>query len=232
MTSTTQRPVGTSTRGPAPERDASMAQLIPSPPKARRRWGVLTLMVAVVGLSSLGVVWLVHASSTAMSVVAARQTIPRGTVIDAEDLMVVQIASDPALRPVPGSQLSGLVGQRAALDVAAGSLLTADSVSAQDVPPAGFSLVGVPVSDLMLPGVALMAGDEVRVVAMPGTAIGASSGAPTAISAVVVGTAAGQGATGQAQTVVSVQVPEADAVPLAALAATGKAVIVLDSRDR
>ena len=57
--------------------------------------------------------------------------------------------------------------------------------------------------------------------------------APVSVSAVVVGTQAGTDLTGAgAQTIVTVQVPTADAAALAAMAATGNVVLVLDSRER
>ncbi len=78
--------------------------------------------------------------------------------------MTVRIDKDLALRTVPGAGLDSLVGQRASLDVAAGSLITAESVTAENIPSEGHSLVGVAVSTGMLPGVELVSGDEVQVV--------------------------------------------------------------------
>ena len=235
MTSTVERLSGAvGGRGPAgahPGGGSGAGSVVPSPPRARRRWGLFAAMVALVCAGALGVAWLVQASTTAVPVVAARSTIERGTLISAGDLMVVRIATDPSLRTVPGSQLSGLVGKRAALDVAAGSLLTSESVSAANTPGAGFSLVGVGVADSMMPGTSLLAGDRVRVVA---TADGqaAATGGPTSIGAQVVGTRTGTNASGQSQTIITVSVPASDAAALAAIAASGKVAVVLDSRDR
>lgn len=237
MTSTVERLSGAvGGRGPAgahPGGGSGAGPVVPSPPRARRRWGLFAAMVALVCAGALGVAWLVQASTTAVAVVAARSTIERGTLISAGDLMVVRIATDPSLHTVPGSQLSGLVGKRAALDVAAGSLLTSESVSAANAPGAGFSLVGVGVADSMMPGTSLMAGDRVRVVATAESqTAGSSTGGPTSISAQVVGTRTGMNASGQSQTIITVSVPASDAATLAAIAASGKVAVVLDSRDR
>ena len=173
--------------------------LLPSPPKARRRWGLFAAMAALVCL------------------------------------VTVQVGSDPALRSVPASALADLVGKRAAVDVAAGSLLTTDSTTDKQIPGTGHSLVGVGVMPAMMPGTKLMAGDRVRIVATPSQAgvPAATPGAPTSVAAVVVSTFTGTDTTGQgAQTIITVDVPSGDAAQLAAMAASGKVAVVLDSRDR
>jgi len=208
---------------------------VPTPPRARRRWGLFAAMVLVVALGVLGDVWLMTSTTSAQEVVAARTTIERGTVIAAEDLTTVRVELDPALKVIPGADLAGLVGQRAALDMAAGSLVTADAVAESVVPADGFSLVGIGVGSAQLPGVPLMAGDEIRVVATPvlTTATSDAEAPPVSVAAVVVGTQTGTAPSvaGQ-QTIVTVQVPTADAAALASLAATGNVAIVLDSRER
>lgn len=213
---------------------STTSAVVPTPPRARRRWGLFAAMVLVVALAALGNVWLLASTTTAQEVVAARSTIERGTVIAREDLMTVRIELDPSLHTVPGGDLAGLVGQRAALDVAAGSLLTVESVTEATVPPDGYSLVGIGVAQARKPGVTLVAGDQVRVVATPELATESDAEAtPISVVAVVVGTQPGtDGTTAGAQTIVTVQVPTADAASLAAMAATGNVAIVLDSRER
>lgn len=219
---------------PRPTNGALPAATALTPPRARRRWGLFAAMVLVVALGALGNVWLLASTTTAQEVVAARTTIERGSVVTREDLMTVRVELDPSLHTVPGADLNGLVGQRAALDVAAGSLVTSESVTGTTVPRDGYSLVGIGVAQARMPGVPLLAGDEVRVVATPQLATGAGADAtPVSVAAVVVGTQAGTDATGAgAQTIVTVQVPSGDAASLAALAATGSVAVVLDSRER
>lgn len=207
---------------------------VPTPPKARRRWGLFAAMAALVCLGALGNVWLHQATTSAQQVVAARSTIERGTVISRDQLMTVQIGSDPALSPVPASDLEGMVGKRAAVDVAAGSLLTRDAATDKNVPGEGHSLVGVGVMPAMMPGAKLVAGDRIRIVATPGQQGDATAiSTATSVTAVVVSTETGTDTTGQgAQTIITVDVPTGDAAQLAAMAATGKVAVVLDSRDR
>jgi hypothetical protein len=143
--------------------------------------------------------------------------------------MLVRVNLDPALNPVEGLQLERLVGQRAALDLPAGGLVTDEAVTATVLPAKGQSVVGISLPPALLPGEPLRAGDDVRVVATPGEQGEVSEGEQRFIAAVVVGVHA-DAQTGQ--TVVSVQVPYAAAAELAARAATGKVVLVLDSRER
>ena len=124
--------------------------LLPSPPKARRRWGLFAAMAALVCLGALGNVWLHQATTNAKQVVAARTMIERGSIITRDQLVTVQVGSDPALRSVPASALADLVGKRAAVDVAAGSLLTTDSTTDKQIPGSGHSLVGVGVMPAMM----------------------------------------------------------------------------------
>lgn len=216
-------------------RDQGGAGHLPSPPKPRRRWGLFAAMAAVVCLGALGNLWLLRAFTDASSVLAARVTIERGSVISRDDLIEVQVGIDPSLQTVPADRLESLVGSRAAVDVAAGSLLTPRSVTDTTLPETGYSLVGVSVTPDLMPGTQLLAGDRIRVVATPGQQgdPALAQGELTAVSAVVVSAVTRPDATGQgAPTVVTVQVPAEDATRLAAMAATGKAAVVLDSRAR
>lgn len=198
-------------------------------PRLRRRPVLMMASVAAVCLGALLGVWAWTSTSTTHEVVAARQTITRGQTISQADLMTVQVGVDPGLKPIPGSQLTGLVGQRAALDMAAGSLVTGDDVTATVLPRQGMSLVGVALPPSLLPGEALVAGDRVRVVATPGQQGDVGPEPPATIPATVVGVYPdGQGG----QTIVSVEVPQERAAELAARSATGKVALVLDSRER
>ena len=81
--------------------------------------------------------WAYTSTSTAHEVVAVRASVQRGEVITREDLVTVRVGVDPALKPIPAAQLDSIVGQRAALDLAAGGLVTADQVAPAVLPAAG-----------------------------------------------------------------------------------------------
>ena len=201
-----------------------------TPPRLRRRPLLIGLSVVAVCLGALLGAWAYTSATNAQGVVAVRTSVERGQVIDRDDLVTVRIGVDPALQPIPATELEGLVGQRAATDLPAGGLVTRAAVSSTVLPAAGQSVVGVPLPAALLPGEPLRPGDVVRIVATPGEQ-GDVTGSkpPHAITATVVGLFPDDE---KGVTVVSVQVPFAVAVEAAARAATGKVAIVLDSRER
>ena len=210
-------------RAPMTARDAI------APPKLRRRPLLVVASIAAVCLGALFGAWAYTSISTAQEVVAVRSSVQRGELISREDLVAVWIGVDPALSPIPASHLDGVVGQRAAMDLPAGGLVTRDSISSTVVPAQDMSVVGVALPAALLPGEPLRAGDQVRVVATPGQQGDVDEGEQRSITATVVGI---YPAADSDQTVVSVQAPYDQAAELAARAATGKVALVLDSRER
>lgn len=208
------------------------AGLVPEPPRVRRRPLIVVLAVIAVCLGALLGVWAWTTNTTQTEVVGLRRDVPRGALIQSADLMQVRVGLDPALRTVPASGLAALVGKRAGQDMAAGSLLNPTQVTDGVVPPAGMSLVGLPLSTAQMPAVTLRNGDQVRVVSTPpkGTAVTA---APVVVPATVQDlVSVGDPKSGTQQTVVNVLVPSADAADLASRAAGGTIALVLDSRER
>jgi len=195
-------------------------------PKLRRRTGLIALGVALVALGSVGAAYLTTVVGDTSAVVAVGQDVERGSVIEARDLTVARISGDPALQTVPQSQLDSLIGQRAAVDLSAGSLLTPSSTTTEVIPAQGQSLVGVTLTPAQLPGQPLLAGDEVRVVATPREQEDVPATAPTFYSAVVVSV---RNLDDLGQVVVDVTVPSANAGALAAQVATGRVALVLDA---
>ena len=224
-TTTTARPPSTapnSVNGRKPAVGAS------TPRKLRR--GPLMVLVSI-GLvligAALGVgVWLL--SSSSVEVVAARASIDRGVVITAADLEGTRVVVDSTVPVVPATELSGLVGKRAASDVAAGTLLSPAQVTAVLPPGTGESVVGVALATGQLPAEPLRPGDHVRLVQTP-AAQGDVPATQVTIDAEVQSVT--PAADGQA-TVVDLLVPESRAAEVAARAATGRVAMVLDSRER
>lgn len=198
------------------------------PPKLRRRPVLIAASVAAICLGALASMWAYQSTSNAQSVLAVRQTIERGDVITADDLMTVNISVDPALKPLSADQASSVVGKHAALDMSAGGVVTQDQVTEQALPAKGSSVVGIALTPGMLPANQIRVGDKVRVVVTPGQQGEMPTGQPDSIEAVVVGVAKDE-TTGNA--IVNVQVPNNEGPMLAARAATGKVALVLDSRS-
>lgn len=196
-----------------------------SPPKLRRRPLMAVVAAALIVLGGLGGAWAWLAGTSSVEVVAMRAAVERGAVITADDLVVVRVNPDPALQVVPAESLDVLVGQRAATSLVAGALLAPGQVTDVLPPAEGFSVVGLSPEVGLMPAEPLLAGDRVRIVQTPGVQ-GEVTGDPVALSAEVLGVRL----VGD-RTVVDVLVPTRQAPQLAALAATGNAAIVLDSRE-
>lgn len=201
----------------------------PAPPRTRRRPGLLAAGVAMVALGALGAAYLTQVVGNTVPVVAVVQTVRAGEVINRADLAVANVAADPALAPVTAERLDSFVGQRAAVDLSAGSLLTEQAVTDEVVPAAGRSLVGVALTSSQLPAAVLQPGDRVRVVDTPTAQGEPPSTTPSTIPGEVA-SAVGPDDTGL--TVVNLIVTDDRAADLAARVATGRVALVLDSRER
>ena len=209
--------------------DGAGASTLVPPPRLRRRPALVVAAIGAICIGALLAGWAWTATTTTQEVLVARDTIERGEVIGAEDLARLRVSADPALRPVPSAELDQVVGQRAALDIAAGGLLTPNSVTTEVVPSEGQSVVGVALTPERAPGLELKYGDRVRVVVTPAQGETLPAGTPLSSDATVVGvhTSAQTG-----QSVVDLLVPRADAAVLATRIATGNITLVLDSRER
>ncbi|MFC8796984.1 SAF domain-containing protein [Promicromonospora sp. NPDC057138] len=197
-----------------------------APPKLKRRPVLAVVMIAAVGLGVLGAVVLWATLTDTRTVLVARDTIVRGSVIQAEDLTEAQVGSDVALDLVGAGARAEVVGQRAAWDVAAGTALTPGAVTQELMPPSGMSVLGIVLPPPAAPGLALLPGDRVRAVVT--SADPASEQTPTFHEAEVV---AVNPPAPDGQTVVDILVSHEDAITLAAEAAAGKVTLVLDSRE-
>ncbi|WP_162606707.1 SAF domain-containing protein [Jiangella asiatica] len=133
----------------------------------RRRPALIGLGVGLLATCGAGAAYLAQSSGDTVAVLAVAQTVHRGQVIDAGHLTTARAAPDPALEPVAADDLEHIVGQRAATDLAAGTLLSATSVTSVSIPSTGQSVVGVAVTQAQLPHHALVPGDQVRVFGTP-----------------------------------------------------------------
>jgi len=197
--------------------------------KPRRRHGLIALGVALVVVGALTAGWLVQMTTASAQVLAVTRDVARGVPIQADDLAAVPVPGSRVLRTVPAGDLGKVVGKVAAVDLRPGSLLSPDSFADKLIPGPGRSLVGVSLDAAHRPGVTLHAGDLVRFVQAPvinGDA--PPPGSEVSVPAVVVSTSTGDTVTGSVL-IVNVEVDADDAAQLAALAASGRATLVLDA---
>lgn len=199
---------------------------------------VVSLLLVVLGAAGGALAWF--SIGTAVDAVVARTSIERGQVMAADDFVVVQLNPDPQLQFLVPDDIPGLVGERAAHDVAAGGLVPASVVEGEVVPVAGQTVIGLSLGPGFHPGVELRVGDRVRIVlvepiyacattAEPADDGGDCLGGQLTVPGSVVSVSQDPASS---QLFLGVQVDEASAALAAAASSLGKAAVVLDTRER
>src|SRR6476659_2155141 len=90
-------------------------------PKRRPRRMLMAAGALLVILCALGTYWLTQRSAERVVVVGVAQDVSWGEVVTSADLVQVEVVNDPALKPVPWTDMASLVGQYAAADLQDGS---------------------------------------------------------------------------------------------------------------
>lgn len=209
----------------------------------RRRPGLIALSVALIAAGGLSGALLFTASGQRSSVLVVTRDVPVGTALTEADLAPASLALDPVVKAVPAAKKTGLVGQRAAVALKAGSLLSPGQVTAVSLVKTGEQLVGVALKPSQLPASRLSPGQKVLIVSTPDPAqggAGATPGAgkpgeaasalvPKTLAATVVAVGVAAPATGVV--VVDVAVPAADGPVLASRVATGAVALIVAAQE-
>ncbi|MCW8101676.1 SAF domain-containing protein [Streptomyces tauricus] len=195
---------------------------------------VLLVLVTLIG--ALGGAVVVARAGNRVDVLAVARDVPIGQQVAAQDVKVVSFADDPGLSPIPATQRASVVGQRAAVDLHPGELLTRSQLRTRGGLGDTDQVVGVELKRGFVPRGELRPGDKVAAVVL--RAQGADSGAtgsgaagsevPDTIDATVksVGTPDSTGAL-----VVNLVVAPADGPLLATKAAAKQIALVRQPRQ-
>jgi hypothetical protein len=197
-----------------------------SPPKLRRRPLLIAVGVLLIVVSAIVAWYVVAMVKDTVQVVAALNTIPRGSVITRADLTTVEIRPDPLLRTVPASALDALVGQRAAADIPAGVIVAPSAVTDRLPPEAGQAVVGVALNVDQMPATRPRHGQPITLVTIPGPGAETATTAPAEIPAVVLDYTE---STDQGLLVIDVTVPKDRAANVASLAAASRLAAYWDA---
>jgi hypothetical protein len=169
-------------------------------------------------------VWVTGRDTT--PVLALARTVHRGEPVTAEDLTIAHTVGDPALAVLNAAEVTSVVGQRAALDLPAGSLLNPHALVSKAVPAAGHALVGLHLSPAQLPMTELRPGDSVTIVHA-----GHDGDATAADAMTIPGIVVTSGTSEDGASKLDVTVPTADAAAVASWVATGRAAVYLESQE-
>jgi len=212
----------TSTTAPAPPRTPRRPDP-PAPAGRRMRVPQLALGLVLSGLAALGFVLFNAASVQRTAALALAADVERGQVLEVDDLRIVHVGTDDLVAMTPATDSGVLVGKAVVADLAAGTLLTADHVSAGAALTPGAGVVGLALAPGQYPTPRLTVGDLVSVVEV-------SDGLVVLVEAAEVVGIEPVGT--QGLQFISLHTGEAEAVSVAQAAATGEVRLVLVARDR
>jgi len=174
------------------DRDSRRQRRAPSadvvrPPHGDRDRRTLTAVASlvVVAASVAAFASLYSTAGHKSAVIVVQQALAQGQPITAAQLAEADVSVPSGVAVIPVSEAHALLGKRAAVAVAAGSLLTMSDVTAAPTLPAGSSVVGLALKDGQFPTSGLVPGEQVMIVqtATPGSPLSAPvSGSATAQS--------------------------------------------------
>ena len=167
--------------------------------------------LVIVALFALAGTWFYANSTSPEGVLALRNPVERGSVINAADLQVVQISTDDDLNVLGRDDASVVVGQIALNDLSVGTLITVDHVAATAAIEPGDGVVGLALDPGEYPTLSLRPGDIVRVVEVPGPSDSGADDVVLAAQAEIVDVAT-IGVQNQLFVSLSVDTSEADAI--------------------
>jgi Flp pilus assembly protein CpaB len=197
--------------------------------------GVLLVLIAAL---LVGVLY--SRAGGKIAVIVTARSVPVGHVITRADLTTAQIAAD-TIPAYAGAHMTEVVGKTAAVGLVAGEIVAPAMLTTYPEEPAGTAVVGVAVKPGQLPAEGLSAGDMVMVIVLPPPSLGPDTGSGSAGSDTG---GAGAGSSGASVldksaavldsaelasgsgSVVSLQVPDADAAALAAASSSGLVALV------
>lgn len=208
------------------------AVVIPAP--RRRRPALALLGVALAATCGILAAKAASAAGDRLPVLALSHDVAFGAPITSADLVVARVARDPALSPLSASARSRVIGEFAASDLRAGSLLTATMLTTQQMPGPGQALVPVTFRAGQLPASTLVAGERVQLVTTPQTnSVDTESGSSTANGTTRIATVLKVGAaSSDGSTTVDLLVGEPDAAGVAIDAAAGRLTLIVAASGR
>ena len=150
---------------PSPHAPTGRSERSRLPVPARNRKPVLVLVSLVMVFSSIAVFADIYASANRQtSVLIVTQPIQQGQKLSGTDLGEASVSISSGVSPIPVTDAKDLVGQRAAVTIPAGSLLTAGDLTDSQPIVAGDAVVGMALKPGQLPASGVESGDEVMIV--------------------------------------------------------------------
>lgn len=196
-----------------------------APVRTRRPWGWTAGAIALILTGGVATAIVVTTSSRTEAVFVLAGAVDRGAAIAAADLTTLNVSEGQTGEGFTTDRLEEIVGQVAAVDLPAGSLVTPGALADSLGIERGQALVGLSLTSAQLPAQRPVAGQEIRIVPIAsGTGLPGDGGevasVPGTVSSVAVDEATGN-------VVVDVYVSETRAADLASRAAAGSVAVYL-----
>ena len=133
----------------------------------KRRMPEMAGGLLLVVVCALGALWWQASSTERQPVLALRNSVERGDVVQLEDLQVVSIDTDQAIAVLADTESAQVIGRVARTDLAAGTLVTPEQFSSSSTLGADEAVVGLALDAGQFPSLSLATGDAVSVVLTP-----------------------------------------------------------------
>jgi len=161
-------------RTPAPA-DRAAPSFVPGGGR-QRRWSLALLAVLVTLGSALAFVVLWMNAGDRKPVLALKNDVAAGQIIEADDLKVVRVSADGGVELVASAASDDVVGQPATTNLLAGSLLVGGAVGSDDGLAQGTTVIAIPVPRTEIPSDDLETGDRLVIYRTPGGSGDAEAG--------------------------------------------------------
>lgn len=193
--------------------------------RARRSPKLIALGVLAICVGGLGTAFAYQQATASNSIVIVANAVARGETITAGDLGVTTMGAAPGVATLPSSELAGLVGQQALVDLPKGAVVGPGAVGVSEL-PAGQAQLGLKLAAGRLPTTDLPAGTPITLVSVPADRTGGSPVDEAAREFPAVVVASPMILPDGATWTLDVAVPQQDAAAVAALSATDRLVVV------
>lgn len=202
----------------------------PQPPGIPGRRNPKWIALGIIALCLGGLLsYVIYARvATETSVVAAAHTVYRGETIEQGDLATTTLRGGSLPHAISATQLSDLVGKRAAFDLVEGSVISSTAITDAAIPAEGRAIIGLKLTAGRAPANLLPPASRVRLIALPAAA---DTSTPDKLAgSIFVGSVIDQSQAADGTSIlINVDVDATAAATIATLAAQDRIALVRDA---